>query len=205
MITEIPRIIRYEARKRLSEATNVRTALNIINTSPADFAQRTAELEAAILQTGSLFGRNRLNPRLYRDISALKLQLGADHPHTLDEWVGMYQEGLKGEAFAATPRFFDGTYARLNRLIVAKENPFTFATQIQNPNQLASGLLLEGYGFFLGQFHGNPEIARTTVLALEACLLLHFPKASLLSDVICWMKEEKADFPSGIAKRLARM
>lgn len=66
----------------------------------------------------------------------------------------------------------------------------------------AMGVLIEGFGAYLGKLGGNPsraqEINRTYVLAFEELLIKEFDSSPLISDVLGWMIEEKASFPSEI-------
>jgi hypothetical protein len=79
-----------------------------------------------------------------------------------------------------------------------------FPTKItDNPNQLTTGFLIEGYGVFLEDFFQLKDLslAKDFVLAFEETLIIRRPSSPLLPDVIGWMSEEKACFSEGV-KRL---
>ena len=70
------------------------------------------------------------------------------------------------------------------------------------------GMILEGYGLYLGKKHGQKDrekeesIRRTFVLAFEAVAFTEFRESPLVNDVLGWMIEEKESFPPEIARQL---
>lgn len=93
-----------------------------------------------------------------------------------------------------------------------------WVTEITNPFQALSGLLIEGYGLALSYLYdGDPQVKRLFVKAFEEVLFTenktlledktrqrkegktHY---KILDDVILWMVGEREDFPSKIAEEV---
>lgn len=71
----------------------------------------------------------------------------------------------------------------------------------------AIGVLIEGFGRYMGILaspNQDPakieEINTAYVIAFEELLITRYPSSTLLQDVIGWMVDEKAKFPSEIQK-----
>lgn len=70
------------------------------------------------------------------------------------------------------------------------------------------GVIIEGYGMYVGKKHGGndpqreEDIRRTFVLAFEAVACVYHKDSKLVDDVIDWMTEERESFPPEIANQL---
>lgn len=149
------------------------------------WAYRVEEFhEAAIDLNWLVDSRYYLSEYLYRDVLTLRENLNQPPPLITQ---------FKDQDPAHLREYLYGTFADIQGFIDSGQ--WQFPGQVNNPLQLASGLLIEGYGHLVGKFYDRPDLARTTVLAVEEILFNRYPSAYLLEDVLEWMVEERADFP----------
>lgn len=85
------------------------------------------------------------------------------------------------------------------------EQEWKFPTEESDPNVIASGLLIEGYGLFLARYYGDPVLARQFVLGFEEVLWNEFPNSKMLGDVKPWMLEDKKYFSKEVRQGLAEI
>lgn len=197
-------VLRSEARQRFYDIENIQRTLQEIRRHPAEFRTRVAELETAVSVINSLLRSTHLDPNTYQHVIELRQLLGKDESiHNMVELVGMYREGLVQTDFSQTPVLLDRAFDEVHSRVVGGKWPF--ATETGNPFKLAAGLLIEGYGLFSEIFRGKPDMARTTVLAIEEVLIANMPQSQLLKDVLGWIKEERDDFPPVIRTRIDRL
>ncbi|MBI2430713.1 MAG: hypothetical protein HYV39_01715 [Candidatus Levybacteria bacterium] len=201
----VARKLRYEATMHLRGNENIRRALRFFSVREEGFAMRVGEFENVCQRLGSLIeGEDIIDPMIYKNVSKLKSMVGSrEAPKTLIESIekceGLREAGEYGE----TDRIANAL-SLTNQKISSGEWPFV--QQItDDPNKLASAVLIEGFGIYTEKLMNEPEqsgMERTVVLALEEVLLENYPNSALLQDVVGFMKEEKADFGEGTQARL---
>lgn len=176
-----------------------RYSLCVIN--PEGFAVRVAEFEDTCGELNTLLLRENIDQNLFGNVSKLKEKLGGfEGVPTLEEYAYMAQVNVETGDYGETYQGIQATYEAVNEKIVRRE--WQFPHELTDPHQLASGLLIEGYGVSLERLIGDPTVSRDFVLAFEEVLLTRFPDSRLLHDVVGWMKEERQDFSPGIGDLL---
>lgn len=199
---EMDKVLLYEAGQRLREIGNIRNAWRWIRQNPEGFAVRVYEFNNAQKRMNEILMGPLLNLNLYGNVLALRDNIGGkDTPLMLDEAIGMYGPAAIASGFGYYNLKVHDTF----RLIADKtaSEEWKFATSItDNPNQLASALLIEGYGLFIEQLYETPLLGKKFVLGIEEVLFNTQPNARLLKDVLGWMKAESGDFSPGVASKL---
>lgn len=198
---ELDRLVRLEARRHLAETPTIRDALGFFRNNPEDFAVRVSEFQRTCDHLNCLLFRDQVDESLYGNVRKLKEKLS--EPQTIPTpalYAAMVQATLASgdhqETYTAVYKSFKDIRARIDSW------EWQFPHEVTDPHQLASALLIEGYGVFLERLLENPAISRDFVLAFEEVLFTNSPDSSLLHDVVGWMKEEKEDFSPGVAQLL---
>lgn len=199
--------LRYEAAVHLRGNENIRSALGYFTQHPEGFQIRVGEFEIASKALFAFVEYNTsVDPLLFQNVAKLKGMLAQGYSiNTLSEAVSMCEELRVEGDYEETARIGD-VYTEINEKVHSDQ--WRFASEItDNPERLASALLIEGYGVYAERLFGSPGqgMARTVVLALEEVLLVMQPQSQLLKDAIDWMKEEKEDFSPRLRERLERM
>lgn len=190
---EIDRRPRLEAVKNLRQTENIRNALQWIRQNPEGFATRVREFENIIDTMNNLILKDAIDDKRYSNITAMKgFFIEEDSIITPSELVGLYDDWKEYGEYEEAGKFIVSFSPKLHNTIAAYE--WEFPTKItDNPNKVASGLLIEGYGKLIEDFYEKKGLARKFVLGFEEILISQNPDSELLSDAIDWMaeKEEK--------------
>lgn len=200
---EIDRALRHEFATKVGRTENLRSAQLWIRRHPEGLETRVVEFEDAMQTLTGLMNDSELDKSKFKNVAALQDQMRyeEDTPLTLGETFNMYARYLIDGDYDTVPEHMNNTFSLIDKKITSGD--WQFPHQItDNPNQLASALLLEGYGIFLEEFEGKKGYARNFVLAMEEVLTAEFPDSSLLSDVAGWIKEEKDDFSPEVIDQL---
>lgn len=200
---EIDRALRYEAATRLGDIDNLRSAALWISQNPQGLSTRVQEFEEAIGVLNQMIIDPNLDAAFYQNVGRLKglMLYAGDTPLTLQEAFEMHDSFRSGDDYESMGDYVQGAFEKIKQKTVSGEWQFPHEIT-DNPNQLASAMLIEGYGVFIEDFEEVPGYARNFVLALEEVLLTHDPNSRLLKDVIGWMKEESADFSPEMAAQI---
>ncbi|MEK7106377.1 MAG: hypothetical protein AAB895_03390 [Patescibacteria group bacterium] len=185
---EIDRRLRFEAIKSLRQTQNVRDALKWISHNPEGFATRVSEFEDTIRAMNTVMLSDSIDIERYGNVAALRDLLVEFEPLKTPSDLASSDDD-HSEDKQSMQSFFP----KLNELIITRQWEFPTALT-DNPNKLASGLLIEGYGQLVEDLYNKPGLARKFVLGFEEVLISQNPDSVILSDVIEWMAEEKKDF-----------
>lgn len=190
----VPSILLGEASEHFGEVPNVVKAVDFFRQQNPKLLRRQVKEFDAIIKS---LNKERLEgpyPDSYRNVILLNQMIGAMPLPTLTELVLEHpQENVKPAHF---------TIEEIQQKINTHE--WEFPHTVDNPEQLAAGLLIEGYGLDMVRRYKRPEVARQFVLAFEEILYDHFKlkRSSLKSAVLPWMVEERGDFSPNIQKEL---
>lgn len=191
----IERSLRFEAAKNLRGTENIRKALLWIKHNPEGLRNRIKEFDLVCEDINSLFSSTQDSGR-FGNVISLKEKLSGNKVLKLSELTG----GLKTDESVPLSTIEDA-FKDIDQL--TKSGEWRFPTSIiDNPNQLASALLIEGYGLLLEKHFGKKGLARVFVLSFEEVLWSNHKDFETLRDVKPWMVEEANDFSPEIAKEL---
>lgn len=195
---ELDRRLRFEATRGLRQTNNVRDALQWISRNPEGFATRVSEFEDTIGAMNDLMLGDAIDARRYGSVAALRGFFVEGEPiSTPSDLVTLYDDWREYGEYEETGRVMQSFFPKIHNIIATHQ--WEFPTQItDNPNKLASGLLIEGYGQLMEDLYEKPGLARKFVLGFEEVLISQRPDAAILSDVIDWMAEEKDDFSPAV-------
>lgn len=191
----IERSLRFEAAKNLRGTENIRKALLWIKHNPEGLRIRIQEFDLVCEDLNSLFSSTQDSGR-FGNVISLKEKLSGNKVLKLSELTG----GLKTDGPVPLSTIED-TFKDIDQL--TKTGEWRFPTSIiDNPNQLASALLIEGYGLLLEKHFGKKDLARSFVLSFEEVLWSNHKSFETLKDVQPWMVEEASDFSPEITNEL---
>lgn len=191
----IERSLRFEAAKNLRGTENIRKALLWIKHNPEGLRNRINEFDLVCEDMNSLFSSTQDNGR-FGNVISLKEKLSGNKVLKLSELTG----GLKADGPIPLSTIED-TFKDIDQL--TKTGEWKFPTSIiDNPNQLASALLIEGYGLLLEKHFGKKGLARVFVLSFEEVLWSNHKDFETLRDVKPWMVEEANDFSPEMTNEL---
>lgn len=185
---EIDRGLRLEAAHHLSGIPNVRGALLEFGKNPEVFSDRVTEFGQTLGTMNTLLRGSDLDANTFGKLVELRSCLPVLRFPALGEaGVGSIQD----------------TFLTLRQKITSGE--WEFPTQIMdNPNHLASGLLIKGYGLFLERIYKQEDLARKFVLAFKEFIYNTHPESLIVGDVVKGMRAEADEFSPGTADRLWR-
>lgn len=197
----------WETKRHLGQIENISRALIWVKKHREELQSRADEFDSNLALMITLSENPQaLDPNLYPNL--IELIQDIEWPGDLRPLSEIVQTHRDRRGINPHPLIIESvksTFELVNRKIISRE--WTFPTTItNNPGKLASGLLIEGYGLFLKDYHATvkekPNLSREFVLAFEEVLFMHRPNSKLLADVRDWMKEEAAGFSPYIAARL---
>lgn len=200
---EIDRRLRIEASRNFRQPENLRNALLWIGHNPEGFATRVIEFEdtISVINTRTFFEGGERPKR--KNLVALKGSMAQNHQPLkhLSELITICDHLETSDYYGDIGKKIESLFPRLNDGILSRKWEFPH-TIIDNPNKLASGLLIEGYGQLLEDMYDMPGLARQFVLAFEETLMLQDSESQLLQDVVGWMAEEKNEFSPVVRVRI---
>lgn len=189
--------VRFEAASHLRETDNIRSALLEIKKDPEGFNERVAEFDKVTNSLNDLFRVKEIDKGFHGNVEDLKQLVSEDENiqniPTVSQLTRIQDGRIPYQTIEVTFEEIDG---------MIKSGEWEFPNQITDPGQLTSGLLIEGYGLLLEKHYGKKGLARKFVLAFEEVLFTNFKDSKILSDILPWMEEEKADFSPEIRKKL---
>lgn len=204
-------VLRLNAAINLRRHEGIRNALTWFRENPQELEKKVKEFDAvlntmkfdeALDHTTRLAGMIMLDDDKHTHAKKLETMLnGKKLPPSLAEMARVSetndQEGIL--------KSVTSTFAKVNDLLSGE---WKWAASL-DPQQTASGLLIEGYGLMAEDSLEIPGLRRTFVEAFEENLILEHSRFSLLDDVVGWMKEEKSSFSptvqAAIGKYLNRL
>lgn len=192
-----------------NEFTSIRSLLSDIAANPDEYVSRIETFDNAILTLNGLVGTLGLNREWFKNIAELQGTLSEHQIHgTIPHFPRLQTlRTISEEMERDTTKHPPGIYAIRHTISTVhgyvRSGEWSFPTTItNNPKQVFSGMVIEGYAELMAQFFNDRRLARTTVLALEEVLLDTYRGSDLLADVLPWMQEEASDFSPGIEKVL---
>ena len=202
--TDTDRLLRLQSALSLRRHEGIRNALKWFQENPKELTNRTKEFDSVLYslkfdeslnRVSTLAGLNTLDN--VRHVHAKKLENmlnGKNLPPSLGQMATI----SKGENKKDILKTIGDTFTRVNNLL---SDEWSWATKL-NPEQTASGLLIEGFGLMAEDSLGIPDLRRAFVEAFEEELILNHKDSPLLKDVIGWMEEEKESFSPAVQKEI---
>ncbi len=205
--------IRRRAVAHFNNSPNIMSAVGAINNSPevrAAFDRRIEEFDDALTKLN--FQLNRSSHEggysYSEHVASLNQLLSGQSLPTLQDisaGVRTKRSGEKNTRPIHTARDVARTYDYVRYF--TEDATWSFATQVTDPAQLSTALLIEGYGVYVATSRGDKSsyderLARIFVLAFEEVLFREYPQSELLEDILEWMITEREDFSSGIKRDL---
>lgn len=176
----------HEARK-LRQFPHISESARWLTTHHQETVQREQTFEQ-VIQT---MNASENNIGVFRDVGKLKGLITGERLPTLGQIASQMDDAL----FQAIEK--------------AKEDYPSWADDhFKSPATPVWGMVIEGYGMYLGKKFGQADeekqesINRAFVLAFEAVAFTEHRGSALVNDMIDWMREEKHDFPQEIAEQL---
>lgn len=186
------KLVLHCANHHLSSTPSVRDALNQFRGNPENFNVRISEFDSVCQALIDVVSERKISTSDYYNCLMLKTELRDQPIPTLSQVINsQYRNPLRKGV---------SVFKEINLLI--HSGKWEFPTQVKDPNQLVSGLLIEGYGLFLERLYEMPGLSRKFVLAFEEVLWNKFQGSNLLKDVLPWMIEENNSFSYGVKKGL---
>ncbi|HSX40242.1 MAG TPA: hypothetical protein VLF68_01375 [Candidatus Saccharimonadales bacterium] len=206
MQNEIARSLWIDASVYFDVNAHLRRSLRWIEQNPLGYEKRVAEFEDTYRNFSTLLQDPETDPFYYGNVLKFRDRFTptGTFPLSLYDAVticrALRQTGRQeDDAFLMTVH---ETFEEIQGKI--ESNEWGFPNNIINPNQLASAMLIEGFGVFMEHEYAfaGAGVGRDFVLAFEEVLLMHGEGTDLLHDTIGFMQQEKDDFSPGAAKRI---
>lgn len=174
------------------ELPSFHEALRFFKKSPEVFQARVDEFDEIITKMNGFLALPDCDEHNYQHLISLKNRLEGQPIKPLNQ--------LAEENSQTVSEIVDSTFADIKERVVGGD--WDYATELE-PGQLASAMLIEGYGLMLARQYGGETTAKDFVYGFEEVLLLNHEKDSpLLDDVLEWMVEEREDFSPGVQTTL---
>ncbi len=199
----VDRVLRSTAIHYFRDIPNVVLGLLLISENPEPFQKRVILFDEVLNHLNFLRREavwEPIDPDYYRDVIELNRVLGDQPLPALKELVGLCE---------AQGNLIEKVFTEIKRKVARKK--WKFPTQVKDPNLLASGFLIEGYGLFAERYFRKRGLAKTCVLGFEAALLAQAryaeenPPIDLFEDILPWMLEEKDNFPPSVKQELENL
>ncbi len=180
---------------------NIHQALDFFEDNRRPLRQRLHQFDMTIASLQAVMVPGALDPQEMADYHANASRLAQmTNPSTVRSLQQIDQDlrqDVDGTLYLPVHQAFRQIDARAR-------HRWTFTKTEKDPGKLASGLLIEGYGVYLGAITDKPEVERPFVLAFEECLFRFHSDTDLLQDILPWMvdPEEIVDFSPGIQAQL---
>lgn len=144
------------------------------------------------------------------------MQTGAIDDHNFGH-VRLLSEQLQGKKI---PQLFDLSLQRQLKKLTGKgeativdgidqafaeTGTWTWPDEVTDDNQLASGVLIEGFGYLLEKLTGKEDVKRNFVLGFEEVGVIKFPNLSIMEDIKPWLIEESKEFSSGAQQAIDKL
>jgi len=186
--------------KRSLNFPEIQDKVDQVEIFPISWAKRLQQFDSVIAKMNEMImSPEVISPDYYQDVLILKDQFGPKELPALSEIL--QKMTLKKHSKVDDAFLINNAY-KMIRNQIGKGGDWSWVTQVTDPFQALSGLLIEGYGLALSYLYdGNPQIKRSFVKAFEEVLWTSGPSL-LLRDVLPWIKEENKDFPSKIQQEI---
>jgi hypothetical protein len=201
-------------RVEFDQVEPVNDVLSWVEANPQGWEQRVAEFDQTITTMNQMLAsQTPVSSDYHHDFLALK-EVGITSLPTLGELASLKPpENLTKGRLEFSCKLIGGALNQVKEQM-APGGTWNWVTNITEPHQALSGLLIEGYGYLLSQAHpeARADLRRNFVLAFEEILWTNAKESSwgetprqvsLLNDVILWMTEEKDSFPAKLADEMA--
>lgn len=87
----------------------------------------------------------------------------------------------------------------------AEVGSWTWPDEVTDDTQLASGVLIEGFGYLLEKLAGKEDVKRNFVLGFEEVGVINFPNISIMEDIKPWLIEESKEFSPGAQQAIDKL
>lgn len=178
------RVLLRNAAWTLGVESNIERGINEIKKDPKEYKARIREFHEACGVFNSLITSQDFPTDGYYRATWFR--------NTVDEKPFPSPVDILARKDPSALLLAEDAYFEVASKIQTKE--WEFPSKIENPDQLTTGLLIEGYGLFLEKLYGEPGLARNFVLGFEEVLWNEFPGSRLLKDALPWMIEDKKEF-----------
>lgn len=196
-------------REELPDWEAGKDVLAWVEAHPQGWQQRLAEFDDTIATLNRMVsGQAPLDLNYHTDVAVLK-QAGVSPLPTLKELACLPIPGSSPRDRVGFSCRLIGKAFQMIREEMVPGGSWHWLTEITEPHQALSGLLIEGYGLLLSRARVRPgfDLQRTFVLGFEEVLWTKAKQLAwdkqeqlkLLNDVVPWVVEEKGSFPAAIA------
>lgn len=192
------RLLRLQTALNMRRHEGIKKALYWYRENPEELSQRTEEFDGVMEAL-----RKRLTDKdvgeKYQHAAQLKDLLQGRKLASLKELASLGQQKQP-----ATPEA-TGVLSSINEAFRQVDsllaNEWSWAGNL-NPQQTASGLLIEGYGLMAENHYGLSGLRRAFVMAFEEELIINHKGTEILKDVFGWMEEEKQSFSPVVQREI---
>lgn len=193
---EAGRILRVETAHYLGRHENLEHALR--------WARNGTVLQDRIVELDEIVGlfssrSNDFPQETHKNALNLKSEIGCDGLTLLSS---VTRTADRQGAIPLEALLCDETFRDVDDKISFGEMRFPLTEQ--DPQRIASGLLIEGYGLYIARLKQQPGLARKVVLAIEELMWNNRAEKDydLLKDVLPWMVEERDGFGTKMRQEL---
>lgn len=196
-MTEKPdQLLRLQSALSLRRHDGIRNALRWFRENSSELSEMVGEFDSVLSSMRNNIVMVGTEWSKYKHLDSLVDILGDnDLPPSL-EWIGNHAQENDGKSPLVEQ--VKKTFSKVNNLL---SNDWAWAGNL-NPQQTASGLLIEGYGLMSEDYLQISGFRRKFVEAFEEELILNHKGSPLLKDAIGWMKEEKDGFSPVVQKEI---
>lgn len=181
------RLLKLQTALSLRRHEGIKKALTWYRENPQELSKRTYEFDKVLSSLRTHLWDPKTDQKKYQHAAELKSLLADQElPPSLKITAELSQTNPREHLMETVQKTFDEVRDMLS-------NEWSWAGDL-NPQQTASGLLIEGFGLMTEKYLDKPGLRKPFVYAFEEELILNHKDSSILKDVIGWMQEEKSQF-----------
>jgi len=176
-----------KASAAFSGSERISKAVEYFNKNPKEFDERALEFDMIVMKMNSLM-KSGIEDDVFRDVTNLaKMLPDGKLPTLLDLSQQVKEDTDSGKEML-----------ELIRATFEEVKGWNWVKDLESDYQLASGILIEGYGELLAKKTKNPKVKRNFVLGFEEVGIVEHPEVGIIKDVLPWLIEEKTEFPERV-------
>ncbi|MBU2051987.1 MAG: hypothetical protein U1C56_00225 [Candidatus Curtissbacteria bacterium] len=187
-----------QAAWTFKDSERVRSAIHFLKENPKEFQVRTEQFDMLVREMNKMMQKGSIDPYNFNHLNLLAEQLdGKKIPQLFDLSLQRQLKKLTGKGDATIVDGIDKAFT--------ETGTWTWPQDVTNDNQLASGVLIEGFGYLLEKLTGVDDVKRNFVLAFEEVGIIKVPNISIMRDVMPWLVEEKEAFSPGAQRVIEKL
>lgn len=197
-IKSIDNAILDQAAWTFRKFERVRAALHFLKENPREFQIRVEQFDMIVREMNRMMKSSMIDPHNFSHVVELNQLLeGKEIPQLFDLSLQRQLKKLTGKGDSTLLDGIDQAFAETSH--------WTWPEEVVDDNQLATGVLIEGFGYLLENLTGIEGVKRNFVLGFEEVGIKRNPNSRIMQDVLPWLIEEKQAFSLGVQQAIERL